>query len=64
MKSKYWQSSTHKFEIRVPKTVDKAIMKIDKINKNTLWYHDTIQKDIANVIVAFTPIENITLKQV
>ena len=36
VKAKYWRK-THKFGIRVPKSVDEALA-IDKENINTLWY--------------------------
>ena len=50
LKAKYWRA-THKFEIRVPKSVDEALA-IDKDNRNTLWYTN-IQKDMNNVRVDF-----------
>ena len=39
VKAKYWRT-THKFGIRVPKSVDEALA-IDKENVNTLWYTAT-----------------------
>ena len=50
VKAKYWRM-THKFWIRVPKSVDEALA-IDKENGNTLWY-SAIQKEMKNVRVAF-----------
>ena len=50
VKAKYWRT-THKFGIRVPKSVDEALA-IDKENRNTLWYTD-IQKEMKNVRVDF-----------
>ena len=50
VKTKYWRT-THKFGIRVPKSVDEALQ-IDRENGNTLWY-DAIQKEMKNVRVAF-----------
>ena len=41
LRTKYWRT-THKFVIRVPKSVDEAL-EIDKENGNTLWY-TAIQK--------------------
>ena len=45
VKSRYWQTS-HKFIIRIPKTVDKAL-EIERENDNTAWY-STVQKDMIN----------------
>jgi hypothetical protein len=50
VKSKYWLR-THKYGIRVPKTVAEAIA-LDKENGNTLWW-DAICKEMKNVRVAF-----------
>ena len=50
VKAKYWRT-THKFGIRVPKSVDEALA-IDKENGNTLWY-TAIQKETKNVPVSF-----------
>ena len=50
VKSKYW-SRTHKFGIKVPKTVQDAI-RIDKENGDTLWW-DAILKEMKNVRIAF-----------
>ena len=50
VKSKYW-SRTHKFGIRIPKTVEEAI-RLDKENGDTLWW-DAILKEMKNVRVAF-----------
>jgi hypothetical protein len=55
VKSRYWQR-THKFGIRLPKTVAEAL-KLDKENGNTLW-HDAIQKELKNVQVAFKFLED------
>ena len=60
VKAKYWRT-THKFGIRVPKTVEQA-MKMDEENQNTLWY-DSIQKEMKNVRVAFNVEEDITPDQ-
>lgn len=49
-KSKYWQQ-THKYGIRIPKTVQEALA-IDKENDNTLWW-DVICKEMWNVRPAF-----------
>ena len=51
VKAKYWRT-THKYGIRVPKSVDEALQ-LDRENGNTLWY-DAIQKEMKNVRVAFT----------
>jgi hypothetical protein len=50
VKSKYWQR-THKYGIKIPKTVHEAI-KFDKENGNTLWW-DAIIKEMKNVMPAF-----------
>jgi hypothetical protein len=55
VKSRYWQR-THKFGIRLPKTVSEALQ-LDKENGNTLWY-DAIQKELKNVQVAFKFLED------
>jgi hypothetical protein len=47
---KYWQR-THKFGIRMPKSVREAI-EIDKENGNTLWW-DAICQEMTNVRPAF-----------
>ena len=44
--SKYWQK-THRYGIRVPKTVQEAIV-IDKENGNTVWW-DAICKEMTNM---------------
>ena len=50
VKSKYW-TRTHKFGIRIPKSVEEA-KKIDRENGNTLWW-EAICKEMKNVRVAF-----------
>ena len=50
VEAKYWRT-THKFGIRVPKSIDEALA-IDKENGNTLWY-TAIQKEMKNVHVDF-----------
>lgn len=50
VKSKYWLR-THKFGIRVPKTVEEA-KRLDQENGNTLWW-DAICKEMRNVRIAF-----------
>ena len=54
VKSKYWQK-THKFGIRIPKSVEDA-KRLDQANNNTLWY-DAICQEMKNVRVAFDPYE-------
>jgi hypothetical protein len=49
-KSKYWQR-THKFGLRIPKTVAQA-QAIDAENGDTLWW-DAIMKEMQNVRPAF-----------
>ena len=50
VKSKYWRT-THKFGIRLPKSVDDAF-RIDEQNGNRAW-QDAMQKEIAKVKVAW-----------
>ena len=50
MKSKYWER-THKYGVRVPKLVRKAL-EIDKANCNHLWY-EALCKEMKNVRPAF-----------
>jgi hypothetical protein len=50
IRSKYWQR-THKFGIRIPKTVEQALA-FDKENGNTLWW-DAICKEMKNVRPGF-----------
>ena len=52
---RYWKR-THKFGIRVPKSVEEALA-IDKEAGNTRWA-DSIQKEMNNVIVAFKFLED------
>lgn len=49
-KSKYWVR-THKFGIKIPKTVEEA-KRFDQENGNTLWW-DSIVKEMKNVRIAF-----------
>jgi len=50
IKSKYWQR-THKYGIRIPKSIKDAI-RIDAENGNTLWW-DAIMMEMRNVRPAF-----------
>lgn len=50
VKSRYWKT-THKFGIRLPKTVAEALQ-IDEENNNTFW-RDAIEKEMKTVSVAF-----------
>ena len=54
VKSKYWLR-THKFGIRIPKSVEEA-KKIDEQNGDTLWW-DAICKEMRNVRPAFEVLE-------
>ena len=54
VKSKYWVR-THKFGIRIPKSVEEAV-KLDKANGDTLWW-DAICKEMKNVRPAFEEFE-------
>jgi hypothetical protein len=46
-----YQKRTHKFGIRVPKTVEEALQ-IDRTNGNRMW-EDALDKEMGNVRVAF-----------
>ena len=50
VKSKYW-TRTHKFGIKVPKTIQQA-RQFDLENGNTLWW-DVILKEMTNIRLAF-----------
>ena len=50
VKSKYW-TKTHKFGIRLPKSVEEA-KKLDRESGDTLWW-DAICKEMKNVRIAF-----------
>ena len=50
IKFKYW-TRTHKFGIRIPRSVDEAI-KLNNINKDTLWW-STICQEMKNVRISF-----------
>ena len=54
VKSKYWVR-THKFGIRVPKSVPEA-KKLDELNGDTCWW-DAICKEMKNVRIAFEEFE-------
>jgi Reverse transcriptase (RNA-dependent DNA polymerase) len=54
VKSKYWER-THKYGIRIPKTVKEAIM-LDKENGDTLWM-DSIRKEMSAMRVALEEFE-------
>eukprot|EP00804_Cyclotella_cryptica_P008557 CCRYP_007551-RA/>CCRYP_007551-RA protein AED:0.38 eAED:0.38 QI:0/0/0/1/1/1/2/0/852 len=55
--SKYWRT-THKFGIRVPRSVEEAL-KLDEQNGNHLW-RDAIKKEMAKAAVAYTPMEDMS----
>ena len=61
VKKKYWRT-THKFGIRLPKTVAEAFQ-IDKENGNTYWA-DAIAKEMSKAKVAYIPIEGATPEEV
>jgi hypothetical protein len=50
LKKRYWRT-THKFGVRVPKTVGE-VLAIDRDEGNTLWY-DSLQKELEKIMVAF-----------
>jgi hypothetical protein len=61
VKKRYWRL-THKFGIRLPKTVEEAIQ-IDR-ETNTTYWTDAIKKEMERVGVAFEFIDNWTPEQV
>ena len=61
MKSRYWRK-THKFGIRVPKSVPEALQ-IDEDTGTTYWW-DAIKKEMDKVMVAFDVEEELTADDV
>ena len=61
VKKKYWRT-THKFGIRVPKTVEEAL-RLDAENGNRLW-EEAIKKEMGKAKVAYVPVEGCTPEQV
>ena len=61
VKAKYWRT-THKFGIRLPKTVEEALQ-IDEENGNTLW-RDAIEKEMRKAKVSYTAIQDATPQDV
>jgi hypothetical protein len=61
VKKRYWRI-THKFGIRLPKTVEEAIQ-IDR-ETNTTYWTNAIKKEMERVGVAFEFIDNWTPEQV
>ena len=57
VKSKYWRT-THKFGIRIPKTVAEAY-EIDRITGTNFWTK-AIEKEMSNVRIAFEKLEGVT----
>lgn len=60
VKSKYWRT-THKFGIQIPKTVEEAY-EIDRITGTDFWMK-AIEKEMANVRVAFEKLEGVTVDE-
>lgn len=60
VKSRYWKT-THKFGIRIPKTVEEAL-RIDRETGTTFWT-DAIDKEMRHVLPAFC-ITDFTLEQI
>jgi len=58
-KSKYWRT-THKFDIRLPKTAEEAY-RIDKATNTDFWMK-AIQKELKKVMVAFEVDERNTIR--
>ena len=61
IKSKYWDR-THKFGIKIPKSIDEAL-RFDIENNNNYW-RDAINKEMTNAIIAFQPYHDDTNKLV
>ena len=61
VKKKYWRT-THKFGIRLPKTVAEAL-RFDKENGNTYWA-DAMSKEMGKAKVSFNPMDGCTPEQV
>ena len=61
VKAKYWRT-THKFGIRLPKTVEEALQ-IDVENANTLW-RDAIEKEMRKAKVSYNAIQDATPQDV
>jgi hypothetical protein len=57
VKAKYWRT-THKFGIRVPKSVEEAVQ-IDNENGSRLW-QDTIEKEMKKAKVSYNVVEDTT----
>ncbi|GFH56846.1 hypothetical protein CTEN210_13322 [Chaetoceros tenuissimus] len=60
VKSKYWRT-THKFGIRIPKTVAEAY-KIDQLTGTDFWTK-AIEKEMSNVRIAFERLEGVTREE-
>jgi ribosomal protein L31E len=61
VKAKYWRT-THKFGIRVPKSVEEAV-RIDNENGNRLW-QDAIEKEMKKAKVSYNVVEDTTPSEV
>ena len=61
LKSKYWRT-THKFGIRIPKTIEEAI-RLDLENGDTQWM-DAVKKEMSKAGVAYIPVDGTTPEQV
>ena len=61
VKKKYWRT-THKFGIRLPKTIDEAL-RLDAENGNHMW-EDAIKKEMKKACVAYEAVEGCTPEQV
>lgn len=61
VKSRYWKT-THKFGIRLPKTVQEAF-ELDRYNNNNLW-RKSIEKEMTKAKVAFERLDGYTPDEV
>ncbi len=61
VKKKYWRT-THKFGIRIPKSVAEALC-FDAENGNTYW-SNAIKKEMGKTKVSYVPVDNATPESV
>jgi hypothetical protein len=61
VKKKYWRT-THKFGIRIPKSVAEAL-RFDAENRNTYW-SNAIKKEMGKAKVSYVPVDNATPKSI
>jgi hypothetical protein len=57
VKKRYWRT-THRFGVRVPKTIDDAL-EIDANEGNTIWFV-SLKKELNKIMIVFNIKDNIT----